>query len=58
MSNAAQNHHDWPTGTGSLPSDLTDDDLDAAPALASADVLLIDGLTDDEDNAFADALHA
>ena len=57
MSNAAQNHHGWPSGTGSPPRDLTDDYLDAAPTLVSADVLLIEGLTDDEDDVFADALH-
>lgn len=39
-----------------LPRDLTEDDLSAAPILRSADTLLIDGLTVDEDESFAAAL--
>ena len=43
-------------GTSLLPSDLTDEELAAAPILLSADALLIDDLTADEDEAFAAAL--
>jgi hypothetical protein len=39
-----------------LPGDLTDDQLAAAPVLASADALLIEDLSEDEDDAFAAAL--
>jgi hypothetical protein len=37
---------------------LTAEQLAAAPALASADALLIDDLTDVEDDAFAAAIRA
>ncbi|MCA1703517.1 MAG: hypothetical protein LC808_09770 [Actinobacteria bacterium] len=47
---------DSPHGTSLLPHDLTDDQFDAAPTLASSDVLLIEGLSQDEDDAFAAAL--
>lgn len=40
-----------------LPADLTPDQLSSAPTMASVDVLLIDDLTDDEDDAFAAAVH-
>jgi hypothetical protein len=43
-------------GTSLLPADLTDDQLDAAPVLDSIDSLLIDELSEDEDDAFAAAL--
>jgi hypothetical protein len=39
-----------------LPADLTDDQLDAAPVLDSIDSLLIEELSEDEDDAFAAAL--
>jgi len=39
-----------------LPSDLTDEQLAAAPVLASIDALLIEELSEDEDEAFAAAL--
>jgi hypothetical protein len=39
-----------------LRADLTDDELDAAPVLDSIDSLLIDELSEDEDDAFAAAL--
>ncbi len=39
-----------------LPADLTPDQLASAPVIASLDTLLIDDLTDDEDDAFAAAL--
>lgn len=35
---------------------MTEDELAAAPVLVSLDALLIDELTDDEDNTFAAAL--
>ena len=37
---------------------LTQEQLAAAPVVASLDTLLIDDLTDDEDDAFAAALDA
>ena len=57
MSNAAQDRGDLPHGTSRLPRDLTADELAAAPVLAALDVLLIDDLSDEEDNAFATALN-
>lgn len=48
--------HDAPHGTALLPSDLTDEQLAAAPVLASVDALLIEELSEDEDEAFAAAL--
>jgi hypothetical protein len=39
-----------------LPSDLTDEQLAAAPVLASADTLFIEELSEEEDEAFAAAL--
>jgi len=56
MSNAEINDSDRPHGTSLLPRDLTDEDLAAAPVLASADALLIEDLTADEDDAFFTAL--
>ncbi len=56
VSDAAGHRHDAPHGTALLPGDLTDDQLAAAPALASIDALLIEELSDDEDEAFAAAL--
>ncbi len=57
MSEAARDdHHESQRGTKLLPRDLTDEDLKAAPVLASIDSLLIDDLTEDEDDAFAAAL--
>lgn len=47
---------DGPHGTSLLPRDLTDVQFNAAPTLASSDVLLIEGLSQDEDDAFAAAL--
>ncbi len=41
-----------------LPADLTDDQLDAAPVLDSIDSLLIEDLSQDEDDAFAAALES
>jgi hypothetical protein len=47
-----------PLGTSSLPRDLAPEKLAAAPVLASVDALLIDDLSEDEDEAFAAALSA
>ena len=56
MSDAAFDPRDLPYGTSLLPRDLTASELESAPVLASVDALLIDDLTDDEDDAFAAAL--
>jgi hypothetical protein len=56
VSDAAHDQHDAPHGTNLLPRDLTPEQLAAAPVLASVDALLIDGLTDDEYDAFIAAL--
>jgi hypothetical protein len=41
-----------------LPADLTDDQLDAAQVLDSIDSLLIEDLSEAEDDAFAAALES
>jgi hypothetical protein len=56
MSNAEIHGNDRAQGTSLLPRDLTAEDLAAAPVLASADALLIEDLTADEDDAFSAAL--
>jgi hypothetical protein len=56
VSDAAGQPDQAPHGTGLLPSDLTEDQLAAAPVLASVDTLLIEELSEDEDEAFAIAL--
>ena len=56
MTDAARHSHGNAHGTALLPADLTPDQLASAPVLASLDTLLIDDLTDDEDDAFAAAL--
>ena len=56
VSDAADRHDDAPHGTALLPNDLTDEQLAAAPVLASIDALLIEELSEDEDEAFAAAL--
>jgi hypothetical protein len=58
VSDAAQHQHETPRGTSLLPRDLTEDQLSGAPALVSVDALLIEELSDDEDEAFAAALEA
>jgi hypothetical protein len=45
-------------GIRSLPLDLTDAELNAAPVLVSLDVLVIEDLSDDEADAFVAALEA
>lgn len=56
VSDQAADRGDGPHGVGLLPRDLTEDELNAAPILVSADTLLIDDLTVDEDESFAAAL--
>jgi hypothetical protein len=56
MSDAAHSRDSSPHGTDLLPRDLTEDQLAAAPVLTSVDALLIEGLSEDEDDAFAAAL--
>lgn len=56
MSNAAPSDRNGPQGADLLLRDLTEAELVAAPVLVSLDALLIDELTDDEDDAFAAAL--
>ncbi len=56
VSDAADRQQESPDGTALLPSDLTDEQLANAPILASIDTLLIEGLSEDEDEAFAAAL--
>lgn len=56
VSDAVRPSDEVPHGTSLLPADLTDDQLDAAPVLDSIDLLLIEGLSEDEDDAFAAAL--
>jgi hypothetical protein len=57
VSDAAAHHVDeLPHGTALLPRDLTDEEFMATPVLESLDALVIDGLTDDEHDAFIAAL--
>lgn len=56
VSDAVDRRDGAPHGTALLPADLSEAQLDAAPALPSVDALLIEDLTDDEDDAFATAL--
>lgn len=56
MSDAVRPSGETPHGTSLLPPDLTDDQLNAAPVLDSVDSLLIEELSEDEDDAFASAL--
>jgi len=58
VSDAADRQRDAPHGTALLPDDLTEQQLTAAPVLASVDALLVEELTDDEDDAFATAIDA
>lgn len=57
MSDAARQDDQVPHGTLLLARDLTTDELSDAPVLESLDDLLIAGLTDDEDEAFAAAVN-
>jgi hypothetical protein len=56
MSDAAQRDDRDRGGTLLLPADLPEEQFAAAPALTSVGALLINGLSDDEDDAFAAAL--
>ena len=56
VSDAADQPDQARHGTGLLPSDLTEYQLAAAPVLTSIDTLLIEELSVDEDEAFANAL--
>jgi len=56
VSDAVQHSGEAPHGISLLPADLTEDQLAAAPVLASIDALLIEELSEDEDEAFAAAL--
>lgn len=56
MSDAASHDLHTPHGVSLLPRDLTADELSAAPVLTSLDALLIDDLSDEEDDAFAAAV--
>ena len=58
VSDAVRPLAEAPHGTSLLPADLTDDQLDAAPVLDSIDSLLIEELSEDEDDAFAAALES
>jgi hypothetical protein len=57
MSDAARQDDQMPHGTSLLARDLTTDELSDAPVLESLEALLIEGLTDDEDDAFAAAIN-
>lgn len=56
VSNAAGRHEQAPQGTALLPADLSEDQLSAAPILTSVDALVIEALSEGEDEAFAAAL--
>ena len=56
MSDAARLPDTDPRGVSLLPSDLTPAQLAGAPTLVSVDLLLIDDLSDAEDDAFAAAV--
>ena len=56
MSNAAKSDEPAPHGTTLLARDLTLDELRDAPSLGSAESLVIEELSADEDDAFAAAL--
>lgn len=56
MSDSAYRQVEGSHGMALLPSDLTEEQLAAAPVLTSVDALLIEELSVDEDDAFAAAL--
>lgn len=58
MSNAVGDAREVPHGTSLLPNDLTTEQQAAAPTLVSVDALLIEELTDTEDEAFASAMRS
>jgi len=58
VSDAVRPSGEAPHGTSLLPADLTDEQFDAAPVLDSIDSLLIEELSEGEDDAFAAALES
>lgn len=56
MTDAVRRPDDVPHGTNLLPADLSEQELVAAPVLGSEDTLLVEDLSDDEDDAFAAAV--
>ncbi len=56
MSDAVHPHAEAPHGTALLHADLSESQLASAPVLVSVDALLIEDLSDGEDDAFAAAL--
>lgn len=56
VSTASGRRDQAPQGTALLPADLNEDQLSAAPVLTSVDELVIEALSEDEDEAFAAAL--
>lgn len=56
VSDAAQRRDEIPHGARLLPRDLTEGQLVAAPVLGSVDTLLIEELSEEEDDAFSAAL--
>ena len=58
VSDLAQDDNDGPHGLSRLPRDLTEEELRRAPVLASADLLIIEDLTEDEFEAFDRAVRS
>ncbi len=58
VSDAAPRDAEAPHGTSLLPADLTEEQLLGAPVLESVDSLVIEDLTDEEDDAFAAAVES
>ena len=58
VSDLAHGDNDGPQGLSTLPRDLTEEELRHAPVLASADLLVMDDLTEEEFEAFDQAIHS
>lgn len=58
VSDLAHGDSDGPHGLSTLPRDLTEEELRRAPVLASADLLIMDDLTEDEFEAFDRAVNS
>ena len=58
VSDLARGDSDRPQGLSTLPRDLTEEELRRAPVLASADLLVMDDLTEEEFEAFDRAIHS
>jgi len=58
VSDPAHGDSDGPQGLSTLPRDLTEEELRHAPVLASADLLVMDDLTEEEFEAFDQAIHS